>query len=80
MIALLAVITFTGVMVVGNLDTETYAMNLGASPTACSVNSTMTELFSNVYSGFNLALIIPTIVIACALLGIVLVYCAKNTL
>ena len=48
------------------------AMNLGTSG-----NATRTTLFTNTYAGFNLAVIIPIVAAAGAILGVVFAYLGR---
>ena len=60
-----------GLTVVGNLSTTADAFNIGTTPTANAVNSTMTTvLFSNVHGAFNLSILIPIVAGAGALLAL----------
>lgn len=45
-----------GLMVIGSLDTTTDAMDLGATG-----NTTRDTLFSNIYTGFDLTVILPIV-------------------
>jgi len=68
MIALVITI-IVGLLVVGQLSTTADTMDLGASG-----NATRTSLFANTYAGLNLAVIIPIIAAAGAILAIVFTY------
>ena len=65
----LAIILPIGLMVVGNLNTIIGNYDLGSQG-----NSTRTSLFNNIYSAFNLAVIIPIVAAAGAIIGIVIYY------
>lgn len=71
MLGLLTIITFVGVMVVGQLSTTAVGMDISQSPVTNAVNSTMwSTLYNNTYAGFNLVIIIPIIIAAAALLAV----------
>ena len=72
MLVTLAVILPIGLIVVGNLNTTVSAMDLGSQG-----NSTRTSLFNNIYSAFNLAVIIPIVAAAGAIIGIVIYYLGR---
>lgn len=55
-----------GLMIIGNLDTTTDAMNLGTTG-----NTTRDTLFSNIYSGFDLTVILPIIAAAALIIAAV---------
>jgi len=69
MMITLVIIIIVGLLVVGQLSTTADTMDLGTSG-----NATRTTLFTNTYAGFNLAVIIPIIAAAGAILGIVFTY------
>jgi competence protein ComGC len=69
MMVSLVIIIIVGLLVVGQLSTTADTMNLGTSG-----NATRTTLFTNTYAGFNLAVIIPIIAAAGAILGTVFLY------
>lgn len=73
MMITLVIIIIVGLLVVGQLSTTADTMNLGTSG-----NATRTTLFTNTYAGFNLAVIIPIIAAAGAILGIVFTYLGKS--
>ena len=70
----LAIILPIGLMVVGNLNTIIGSYDLGTQG-----NSTRTSLFNNIYSAFNLAVIIPIVAAAGAIIGIVIYYLTGRT-
>ena len=73
------IILLVGLTVVGNLSTTTDAFNIGTTPTANAVNSTMTTmLFSNVYGAFNLSILIPIVAGAGALLALGIAAASKT--
>ena len=72
MLVTLAVILPIGLIVVGNLNTTVSNMDLGSQG-----NSTRTSLFNNIYSAFNLAVIIPIVAAAGAIIGIVIYYLGR---
>jgi len=74
MLITLAVILPIGLIVVGNLNTTVSAMDLGTQG-----NQTRTSLFNNIYSAFNLAVIIPIVAAAGAIIGIVIYYLSPRT-
>jgi len=55
-----------GLMIIGNLDTTTDAMNLGTTG-----NTTRDSLFSNIYTGFDLTVILPIVVAASLIIAAV---------
>lgn len=77
-----------GVTITGHLSTTADTFNIGSSPTASYINSTMsyavfgnstrTTLFNNVYSAFNLSLLIPIVAGAGVLLAISFSYLRKT--
>ena len=69
MLVTIAVILPIGLMVIGNLNTLVNSYDLGSQG-----NSTRTSLFNNIYSAFNLAVIIPIVAAAGAIIGIVIYY------
>lgn len=69
MLITLAIIIIVGLVVVGQLSSTANTFNLGASG-----NATRTTLFNNVYSAFNLAVIIPIVAAAGAIVGVVMFY------
>jgi competence protein ComGC len=69
MMVVLVTIVIVGLVVVGQLQSTADAMNLGTSG-----NATRTTLFTNTYAGFNLAVIIPIVAAAGAILGVVFAY------
>jgi competence protein ComGC len=73
MMVVLVTITIVGLVVVGQLQTTAEAMNLGTSG-----NATRTVLFTNTYAGFNLAVIIPIVAAAGAILGVVFAYLGRE--
>jgi len=70
----LAIILPIGLMVVGNLNTIIGSYDLGSQG-----NQTRTSLFNNIYSAFNLAVIIPIVAAAGAIIGIVIYYLSPRT-
>jgi hypothetical protein len=56
-----------GLMIIGKLDTTTDAMNLGTTG-----NSTRDTLFSNIYTGFDLTVILPIVAAATLIIAAVL--------
>ena len=72
MLVTLAVILPIGLIVVGNLNSTVSNMDLGSQG-----NSTRTSLFNNIYSAFNLAVIIPIVAAAGAIIGIVIYYLGR---
>ena len=73
MMVSLVIIIIVGLLVVGQLSTTADTMDLGASG-----NATRTTLFANTYAGFNLAVIIPIVAAAGAILGTVFLYLGKT--
>ena len=73
MMVVLVTIVIVGLVVVGQLQTTAEGMNLGTSG-----NSTRTTLFTNTYAGFNLAVIIPIVAAAGAILGVVFAYLGRE--
>jgi len=73
MMVSLVIIIIVGLLVVGQLSTTADTMDLGASG-----NATRTTLFTNTYAGFNLAVIIPIVAAAGAILGTVFLYLGKT--
>ena len=73
MLITLAVILPIGLIVVGNLNSTVSNMDLGSQG-----NSTRTSLFNNIYSAFNLAVIIPIVAAAGAIIGIVIYYLGRT--
>jgi len=73
MLITLAVILPIGLIVVGNLNSTVSNMDLGTQG-----NSTRTSLFNNIYSAFNLAVIIPIVAAAGAIIGIVIYYLGRT--
>lgn len=73
MIGLVSIIAFFVVMGVGVTSFGLDVMDLGSSPTMSSVNSTMwSNLYNNTYSAFNLAIIVPMVVVAGLLVALAL--------
>ena len=70
----LAIILPIGLMVVGNLNNVIASYDLGSQG-----NQTRTSLFNNIYSAFNLAVIIPIVAAAGAIIGIVIYYLSPRT-
>jgi len=66
MLIALTVVCIVGLVVTGNLYTVASNMDLGSQG-----NTTRTSLFNNVYSAFNLVVIIPIIAAAAAIIGVV---------
>ena len=73
MMVSLVIVIIVGLLVVGQLSTTADTMDLGASG-----NATRTTLFNNTYAGFNLAVIIPIVAAAGAILGTVFLYLGKT--
>lgn len=73
MMVSLVIVIIVGLLVVGQLSDTADAMDLGASG-----NATRTTLFTNTYAGFNLAVIIPIVAAAGAILGTVFLYLGKT--
>ena len=69
MLITLAIIIVVGLIVTGNLYTVANNMDLGTQG-----NNTRTSLFNNIYSAFNLAVIIPIVAAAGAIMGVVFTY------
>jgi len=66
MLIALCVVVIVGLVVTGNLYTVANNMDLGSSG-----NNTRTSLFNNIYSSFDLVVIIPIIAAAAAIIGVV---------
>jgi len=66
MLVALCVIVIVGLVVVANLYTVANNLDLGSQG-----NSTRTTLFNNVYSAFDLVVIIPIIAAAAGIIGVV---------
>ena len=66
MLIALCVITIVGLVVVGNLNTVANNLDLGSQG-----NATRTSLFNNIYSAFDLIVIIPIVAAAAAIIGVV---------
>ena len=66
MLVALCVIVIVGLVVVANLYNIANNLDLGSQG-----NSTRTTLFNNIYSAFDLVVIIPIIAAAAAIIGIV---------
>ncbi|RLG99279.1 hypothetical protein DRO19_02740 [Candidatus Bathyarchaeota archaeon] len=73
MLITLAVILPIGLIVVGNLNSTISNMDLGSQG-----NQTRTSLFNNIYSAMNLAVIIPIVAAAGAIIGIVIYYLGRT--
>ncbi|RLI85620.1 MAG: hypothetical protein DRP01_05820 [Archaeoglobales archaeon] len=69
MLITLAIIIVVGLIVTGNLYSTATNMDLGTQG-----NSTRTTLFNNIYSAFNLAVIIPIVAAAGAIMGVIFTY------
>ena len=69
MLITIVIVLIVGLVVVGQLSTTAETFNLGTSG-----NSTRTTLFTNVYSAFNLSVLIPIVAAAGALLAIIFAY------
>jgi len=70
-LVVIAILLPIGLIIVGNLKTTMDAMDLGATG-----NTTRTSLFSNIYSAFNLAVIVPIIAAAGIIISVVGAYFA----
>lgn len=73
-LVVIAILLPVGLIIVGNLNTTISAMDLGATG-----NATRTTLFSNIYSAFNLAVIVPIIAAAGIIISVVGAYFAFRT-
>ena len=69
MLITLAIIIVVVLIVTGNLYSTANSMDLGTQG-----NSTRTTLFNNIYSAFNLAVIIPIVAAAGAIMGVIFTY------
>lgn len=67
------IVLIVGLVVVGQLSDTADTFDLGSSG-----NSTRTSLFNNVYSAFNLSVLIPIVAAAGALLAIIFAYLGKG--
>lgn len=74
MLITLAIIIVVGLIVTGNLYSTATSMDLGTQG-----NSTRTTLFNNIYSAFNLAVIIPIVAAAGAIMGVIFAYFRRGT-
>lgn len=63
------IVLIIGLVVVGQLSTTADTFDLGSSG-----NATRTSLFNNIYSAFNLSVLIPIVAAAGALLAIIFAY------
>ena len=69
MLITIVIVLIVGLVVVGQLSTTAETFDLGSSG-----NATRTTLFTNVYSAFNLSVLIPIVAAAGALLAIIFAY------
>lgn len=77
---MICAVLIVGLTVVGHLDTTADTFNIGTTPTANAINSTMsTTLFSNVYGAYNLSFLIPFIAGIAALVAFI-IYSVNKTL
>ena len=67
------IVLLIGLVVVGQLSTVADTFNLGGSG-----NSTRTSLFNNIYSAFNLSVLIPIVAAAGALMAIIFAYLGRG--
>jgi hypothetical protein len=69
MLITLVIVLIVGLLVVANLKTTADAMALGTQG-----NATRDTLFNNTFSAFNLAVILPIVAAAGAIIGTVFIY------
>lgn len=67
------IVLLIGLVVVGQLSTVADTFDLGTSG-----NATRTSLFSNIYSAFNLSVLIPIVAAAGALMAIIFAYLGRG--
>ena len=67
------IVLLVGLVVVGQLATTADTFNLGTSG-----NATRTSLFNNIYSAFNLSVLIPIVAAAGALMAIIFAYLGRG--
>jgi len=68
------IVLLIGLVVVGQLSTVSDTFNLGTSG-----NATRTSLFANIYSAFNLSVLIPIVAAAGALMAIIFAYLGRGS-
>ena len=66
------IVLIVGLVVTGQLSTTANTCNLGSSG-----NATRTSLFNNVYSAYNLSVLIPIVAAAGALIAIIFAYLGR---
>ena len=69
MLVTLVIVIIIGLVVTAQLNTTALSFNLGASG-----NATRTTLFTNTWSAYNLAAVIPIVAAAGAIIGVVFFY------
>lgn len=67
------IVLIVGLVVVGQLSSTANTFDLGTSG-----NATRSTLFTNVYSAFNLSVLIPVVAAAGALLAIIFAYLGRG--